>query len=240
PGPGRQAARTRMGADAQHIAYCHLRSAVGRRAAGTNDFHYVHLIQPACRWLASIYGNQGLAMHDSLIDTMFDRSPKDVGGPAQPLLIVKDVLKHFPLRSPILGRKTGAVKAVDGVNFEVFKHETLGIVGESGCGKATTARLLLQLIGQDTGELIFDGQVVGSPRLPMTEFRRQVQMVFQDSYSSLNPRMTIEEIISFAPTVHGVPKYIALERAHYLLNKVGLDPVRFAGRYPHELSGEIG
>src|SRR5690606_29788052 len=84
---------------------------------------------------------------------------------------------------------------------------------------------------------IFDGQVVGSPRLPMTEFRRQVQMVFQDSYSSLNPRMTIEEIISFAPTVHGVPKYIALERAHYLLNKVGLDPVRFAGRYPHELSG---
>src|SRR5690606_5836602 len=108
---------------------------------------------------------------------------------------------------------------------------------ESGCGKSTTARLLMQLIGQDAGELIFDGQVVGSPRLPMREFRRQVQMVFQDSYSSLNPRMTIEEIISFAPIVHGVPKYIALERSHYLLNKVGLDPVRFAGRYPHELSG---
>ena len=176
-------------------------------------------------------------MQDSLIDTMFDPSPKDVGGPAQPLLIVRDVRKHFPLRSPILGRKTGAVKAVDGVNFEVFKHETLGIVGESGCGKSTTARLLMQLIGQDAGELIFDGQVVGSPRLPMAEFRRQVQMVFQDSYSSLNPRMTIEAIISFAPIVHGVPKYIALERAHYLLNKVGLDPARFAGRYPHELSG---
>jgi ABC-type glutathione transport system ATPase component len=96
------------------------------------------------------------------------------------------------------------VRAVDGVDFEVLKGETLGVVGESGCGKSTTARLLMQLMDPTKGELIFDGRTVGSRDLPLKEFRRQVQMVFQDSYASLNPRLTIEDSIAFGPQVHGV------------------------------------
>ena len=129
------------------------------------------------------------------------------------------------------------MRAVDGVSFDIFKGETLGVVGESGCGKSTTARLLMQLTAQDQGELVFDGQAVDSRQLPLREFRRQTQMVFQDSYSSLNPRMTIEDSIAFGPTVHGLPQRQAIVRAHDLLARVGLEPARFAGRYPHELSG---
>ncbi len=162
---------------------------------------------------------------------------QDIGGPAQPLLIVKDLLKHFPLKSGLFGQNKAAVQAVDGISFDVRKGETLGIVGESGCGKSTTARLLMQLLRQDSGELIFDGQTVGSAHLPMKTFRRQVQMVFQDSYSSLNPRMTIVDSIAFAPAVHGMSRDQARREALTLLQNVGLDPQRFADRYPHELSG---
>jgi len=165
--------------------------------------------------------------------------PRDVGGPRQPLLRAQNLLKHFPLKRKGLdfrGPKP-VVRAVDGVSFDIKKGETLGVVGESGCGKSTTARLLMQLTLQDKGELIFDGQTVGSSSLPLREFRRQTQMVFQDSYSSLNPRMTIEDSVAFGPTVHGVTQRAALARAHDLLARVGLDPARFAGRYPHELSG---
>ncbi|MFP3752483.1 ATP-binding cassette domain-containing protein [Cupriavidus sp. SIMBA_020] len=162
---------------------------------------------------------------------------RDIGGPAQPLVIARDLVKHFPLKSAIPFRKAGEVRAVDGVSFDVLKGETLGVVGESGCGKSTTARLLMQLTAHDSGELIFDAQGVGSPQLPMKAFRSQVQMVFQDSYSSLNPRLTIEESIAFTPRVHGLPAGEATERARYLLERVGLEPARFAGRYPHELSG---
>ena len=164
----------------------------------------------------------------------------DVGGPAQPLLSVRRLVKHFPLGSrglPFFGRARHAVHAVDGVSFDIRKGETLGVVGESGCGKSTTARLLMQLLTQDSGELVFDGQTVGSRELPLREFRRQVQMVFQDSFSSLNPRMTIEDSIAFGATVHGVPAQQAIARGRDLLARVGLDPARFAGRYPHELSG---
>ncbi|CAG9164270.1 ABC transporter ATP-binding protein [Cupriavidus pampae] len=162
---------------------------------------------------------------------------RDVGGPAQPLVIARDLVKHFPLKSAIPFRRAGEVRAVDGVSFDVLKGETLGVVGESGCGKSTTARLLMQLTAQDSGELIFDAQGVGSAQLPMKAFRSQVQMVFQDSYSSLNPRLTIEESIAFTPRVHGVSARESTERARYLLERVGLAPARFAGRYPHELSG---
>ncbi|MEG2046205.1 MAG: ABC transporter ATP-binding protein [Comamonas sp.] len=155
----------------------------------------------------------------------------DVGGPAQPLLTVRGLTKHFPL-------KNGAtVRAVDGVNFEVLKGETLGVVGESGCGKSTTARLLMHLMDPTQGELIFDGRSVGSRDLPLKEFRRQVQMVFQDSYASLNPRLTIEDSIAFGPQVHGVSRKESVARAHHLMDRVGLAPARFAERYPHELSG---
>jgi peptide/nickel transport system ATP-binding protein len=162
---------------------------------------------------------------------------QDIGGAAQPLLTVKGLLKHFPIRGGILGRTTKKVRAVDGVDLQVLKGETLGVVGESGCGKSTTARLLMRLIDPDQGELIFDGVPVGGRELPLKEFRRQVQMVFQDSYSSLNPRMTIEDGIAFGPMVHSVSKSEALRRGHDLLARCGLDPARFAGRYPHELSG---
>ncbi|MDR6213686.1 oligopeptide/dipeptide ABC transporter ATP-binding protein [Paracidovorax wautersii] len=162
---------------------------------------------------------------------------KDVGGPAQPLLRIRGLTKHFPLKKDPLGRGGGLVRAVDGVDFEVLKGETLGVVGESGCGKSTTARLLMQLIAPTAGEIVFDGRTVGTPDLPLKEFRRQVQMVFQDSYASLNPRLTIEDSIAFGPQVHGVTRRDAVARARDLLDRVGLAPARFAERYPHELSG---
>jgi peptide/nickel transport system ATP-binding protein len=111
------------------------------------------------------------------------------------------------------------------------------VVGESGCGKSTTARLLMHLIAPDAGEIVFDGRVVGGNDLPLREFRRQVQMVFQDSYASLNPRLTVEDSIAFGPQVHGLAHRAAVERARDLLARVGLEPRRFAERYPHELSG---
>jgi peptide/nickel transport system ATP-binding protein len=161
----------------------------------------------------------------------------DRGGKAQPLLSVTGLVKHFPIDPGLFGKPRALVRAVDGVDFEVLKGETLGIVGESGCGKSTTARLIMSLIRQTSGTMIFDGESVGSSALPLKEFRRQVQMVFQDSYASLNPRLTIETSIAFGPRAHGVSAAEALERAHTLLGKVGLEPRRFAGRYPHELSG---
>ena len=159
------------------------------------------------------------------------------GGPAQPLLTIRGLQKHFPLKTGLLGRGGDVVRAVDGVDFEVLKGETLGVVGESGCGKSTTARLMMQLIAPTAGEVIFDGRSVGGRDLPVKEFRRQVQMVFQDSYASLNPRLTMVDSIAFAPQVHGVPKAEAVARARDLLARVGLEPHRFAERYPHELSG---
>jgi peptide/nickel transport system ATP-binding protein len=164
-------------------------------------------------------------------------SPADIGGPAQPLLTIRGLTKHFALKKGLFGAGGGTVRAVDGVDFTILKGETLGVVGESGCGKSTTARLLMQLIAPSAGEVVFDGRTVGGRELPLKEFHRQVQMVFQDSYASLNPRLTIEDSIAFGPMVHGVSRRDALGRAHDLLNRVGLSPTRFAGRYPHELSG---
>lgn len=157
--------------------------------------------------------------------------------PPQPLLDVADLVKHFPLKGGLFGRGKGVVRAVDGVDFDVLPGETLGIVGESGCGKSTTARLMMQLIKPDSGRIVFDGKDVGSAALPLKAYRSQVQMVFQDSYASLNPRLTIEDSIAFGPTVHGLAKSEAVRRARALLDRVGLSPQRFAGRYPHELSG---
>ena len=161
----------------------------------------------------------------------------DTGGPGQPLLTIRGLQKHFPLKTGLLGKGGDVVRAVDGVDFEVLKGETLGVVGESGCGKSTTARLMMQLIAPTAGEVIFDGRTVGGRDLPVKEFRRQVQMVFQDSYASLNPRLTIEDSVAFGPQVHGVPHAEAVRRARDLLARVGLEPHRFAERYPHELSG---
>ena len=165
----------------------------------------------------------------------------DRGGPAQPLLALRGLKKHFPIRGGLFGGAVATVRAVDGVAFQVRKGETLGIVGESGCGKSTTARLLMRLLEPDAGEMVFDGEAVGVDRqaggLTLKEYRRQVQMVFQDSYASLNPRLPIEDTIVFAPRVHGVPAREAGERARELLAAVGLAPAQYARRYPHELSG---
>ena len=161
---------------------------------------------------------------------------EDRGGPAQPLLAVRDLEKHFPVRGSPLAREKKFVHAVDGVSFAVAKGKTLGIVGESGCGKSTTARLIAKLIEPDSGAMIFDGDGVGEfGGLALKAFRRQLQMVFQDSFASLNPRLTIVDTIAFGPRAHGVADADA--RARALLARVGLEPGQFGGRYPHELSG---
>ena len=164
--------------------------------------------------------------------------PRDRGGKAQPMLIAAGVTKHFDILGGVLNRPVAKVRAVDDVSFCVLKGETLGIVGESGCGKSTLARLLMHLIPMDSGELIFDGEGIGeSGGLSLRDLRRNLQMVFQDSYSSLNPRCTIEDTIAYGPSVHGLPRAEARAVARELLEKVGLDPDLFGARYPHELSG---
>jgi peptide/nickel transport system ATP-binding protein len=167
------------------------------------------------------------------------RRAEDVGGPAQPLVIVKDLKKHFAAKRKLLARTPPPpVRAVDGVSFSIAKGTTLGVVGESGCGKSTMARLLIRLIEPDAGEVIFDGELVGGPRgIGLRELRSQVQMVFQDSYASLNPRLPIEETVAFGPIGDGVPVAEARRRAVTILDQVGLDSRTFLQRYPHELSG---
>ena len=155
----------------------------------------------------------------------------------RPLVSVNDLKKYFPVRGGLLNRTVANVQAVDDVSFEVKRGETLGIVGESGCGKSTTARLLMRLITPDEGDVIIDGKRVGPDGMSLREMRRQMQMVFQDSFASLNPRLTIEDTIAFGPMVHGVAQDEARQRARDLLAKVGLDPNLFIRRYPHELSG---
>src|SRR5262252_2678794 len=159
-------------------------------------------------------------------------------GPGRPLLQARSLRKHFPVGGGLLGRGRKVVRAVDDLSLSVTKSETLGVVGESGCGKSTVARLLIRLIRPDRGTMVLDGDPVDEPHgITVNELRRQVQMVFQDSYASLNPRLTIGETLAFAPKAHGVPAAEAKARSRDLLAKVGLDPDNFADRYPHELSG---
>ena len=162
-------------------------------------------------------------------------SVADLGGSTQPLLTVQGLTKHFPVRGG-LSTPRNTVRAVDDVSFTVGKGETVGIVGESGCGKSTTARLLMHLMQRDRGDILYDGMVVGE-QLPLSDLRRAMQMVFQDSYASLNPRLTIEDSVAFGPKVHGKTRGQARQLARDLLDKVGLDPATFANRYPHEISG---
>jgi peptide/nickel transport system ATP-binding protein len=160
---------------------------------------------------------------------------EDRGGAAQPLLQINGLTKHFPVRGDLFSKRK-SVRAVDDVSFAIAKGETVGIVGESGCGKSTTARLLMHLMKRDAGDIIYDGMQVGRV-LSLRELRRGMQMVFQDSYASLNPRLTIEESIAFGPKVHGMADVASRALARELLGKVGLRPETFANRYPHEISG---
>ncbi len=163
---------------------------------------------------------------------------QDRGGPAQPILVVNNLKKYFPVRSGLFAREGKFVHAVDNVSFSVAKGKTLGIVGESGCGKSTTAKLIARLINPDSGKMVFDGDGVAEyGGIALKEFRKNLQMVFQDSFASLNPRLTIEQTTAYGPTVHGVSKAQAFAQARSLLQRVGLSPEQFATRYPHELSG---
>ena len=150
------------------------------------------------------------------------------------ILSAHNLVKHFSAGGWGPNRKV--VRAVDDVSFEVGPGETLGVVGESGCGKSTTARLVTHLLAPNSGEVRYRGRVAGT-EVPLKTFRRHVQMVFQDSYASLNPRMTMLDAVAFGPTVHGIDRAEARRRAGALLERVGLDPARFGPRYPHEISG---
>jgi len=167
-----------------------------------------------------------------------DGSGRHTGDAEQPMLQAAGLNKHFPLKGSLFSRTKATVHAVDDVSFDVSRGETLGIVGESGCGKSTMARLLMHLFRPDSGAVSFEGKRVGSTDgLSQRDLHRRMQMVFQDSYSSLNPRLPVGTSIAFGPLVHGMPRSAALARAMDLLQAVGLDPMIFANRYPHELSG---
>ncbi len=160
---------------------------------------------------------------------------RDRGGAAQPMLIARELVRHFKVKG---AGKGAVVRAVDGVSFTLFKGETLGVVGESGCGKSTLARVLLHLVVPDSGELVFDGdQVADRHGISVADLRRQVQMVFQDSYASLNPRMPVQDSVAFGPLMGGRSRAESRRVAQDILVKVGLRPDLFGPRYPHELSG---
>jgi peptide/nickel transport system ATP-binding protein len=154
------------------------------------------------------------------------------------LLTVDNLRKYFPVRGGLFQTVQAQVKAVDGVSFTVQRGEIVGIVGESGCGKSTLARLLQRLIEPDAGAITFEGQdMLRASLAELKAFYRQVQMVFQDPYSSLNPRMNIEDAVAFNARVHGHSRRTARARAWEVLPKVGLRAEQFGRRYPHELSG---
>ncbi len=154
------------------------------------------------------------------------------------LLEVKNLKKYFPIKGGVLSKTIGNVFAVDGVSFALKKGETLGLVGESGCGKTTTGRLILRLIELTEGEIYFEGQEISRlPKTAMRALRRNMQIIFQDPYASLNPRMTVGKILAEPLKIHHVAKGKAREdRVTELLEKVGLH-ADHRRRYPHEFSG---
>jgi oligopeptide transport system ATP-binding protein len=157
----------------------------------------------------------------------------------EPLLRVNELVKNFPVKGGILGREVDRVHAVDHVSFELAAGETLGLVGESGCGKSTTGRCILRLIEPTSGEIWFEGRnVTEFDHQTLTALRRDVQIIFQDPYASLNPRMTVGAIVGEALTIHHLAQNRRAfeERVAQLLETVGLNPDHMR-RYPHEFSG---
>ncbi len=163
-----------------------------------------------------------------------------VASDARPLLEVKGLRMHFPVTEGLMARRlVGEVKAVDGIDFTVRRGETLGLVGESGCGKTTTGRCILRLERPTAGEILYDGvDVAKMERRELLALRRRIQVIFQDPYSSLNPRMKVGDILSEPMKVHGIERDSArrTDKVRELLSVCGLSP-RFADRYPHEMSG---
>jgi oligopeptide transport system ATP-binding protein len=165
------------------------------------------------------------------------RSPAG-GAPNGQLLQVKDLRTYFPIKRGVFSRTVGHVKAVDGVSFDIAPGKTLGLVGESGCGKTTVGRTILRLIPKTDGQVLYKGEdFYAYQGKDLRNLRRQMQIVFQDPVSSLNPRMTVGNIIGEPIEVHGIAKgQQKREMVASLLNRVGLDP-SYAARYPHEFSG---
>jgi oligopeptide/dipeptide ABC transporter ATP-binding protein len=158
---------------------------------------------------------------------------------AEPLLQVKDLVMHFPVRSRgIVARTVGYVQAVDGISFDIEPGQALGLVGESGCGKTTTGRLVTRLQKPTSGQIIFEGQdIAKAPPRALKPLRRDIQMIFQDPYTSLNPRQTVGEIVGAPLAIHKlVPASKRLARVQEMLEIVGLNPEHY-NRYPHEFSG---
>src|SRR5450755_1915463 len=157
-----------------------------------------------------------------------------------PLIEVRNLIKHFPIkRGVVIQHKVGAVKAVDDISFDVARGETLGIVGETGCGKSTTARLLCRLLDPSSGTIIFEGEDIARyQRGDLKALRREMQMIFQDPYSSLNPRKSVGSIIADPFVIHGLHKGEGerKKRVQELMDRVGLNPEHY-NRYPHEFSG---
>ena len=155
------------------------------------------------------------------------------------ILSARDLVKHYPIRTGVLRRTTGHVKAVDGVSFDLYKGETLGVVGESGCGKSTLGRLLMRLEEPTAGTLTFDGvEVYQQSGATLRRLRRDIQIVFQDPYTSLNPRKTVGDIVGEPFEIHPdvVPQGGRRKRVQELLDLVGLNPEHI-NRYPHQFSG---
>jgi oligopeptide/dipeptide ABC transporter ATP-binding protein len=163
-------------------------------------------------------------------------APQQANG--APLLSVQDLVKHFPIRRGVLQRQVGAVKAVDGISFEVSAGETLGLVGESGCGKSTAGRTEAKLLEPTGGKILFNGRPIERfSRGQMRPLRREIQMIFQDPYSSLNPRHTIGTIVGAPFRIQGAKTERGVKaEVQALLERVGLNPEHY-NRYPHEFSG---
>ncbi len=157
---------------------------------------------------------------------------------SETILQVENLKKHFPITSGLFSRKIGEVKAVDDISFTVRKGETLGIVGESGCGKSTTGRLLMKLLNSDHGKILFEGkEIVNMSKAEIRRVRRDIQMVFQDPYASLNPRHTIEKILEEPLIVHGIgTKAERMKQVIAMMEIVGLRSNQIK-RFPHQFSG---
>ncbi|MEM7331380.1 MAG: ATP-binding cassette domain-containing protein [Chloroflexota bacterium] len=169
----------------------------------------------------------------------FQKHGSSTDGDSGPLIQVRNLKKYFPIKKGIIQREVGAIKAVDDISFDIYRGETLGLVGESGSGKSTTGRAIIQLHRPTAGNVIFDGVDVTQLRgNNLKEARKRMQMIFQDPYSSLDPRMPVGNIISEALEIHKIGENSTerLEIVQELLVRVGLNP-KFVRRYPHEFSG---